>query len=693
MPKLIIPADLNKNDVIDNLTSTATDLPLSAAKGKELNDSLTTLSTSLNNYKTQTDNIKDYIVDISPVDTKTSAVVSINDAAPLNAENVTIAIEPVQDLHGYDNPWPGGSGKNLFDQDTLYARYKQSDGSYRGDSAAIASIKSYIPASLVGKTLVFSAYVRKLNGVGELNAGVCAVVDGTSIFGNEVNSTNYTQSSVSFTPISTNDYVKFLGSSWTSMQFKDAQLEIGETATDFNPYANTCPITGWTGTTVWNTGKNLMNPALFDTSHTSVSNGVYTVDTTGYRVNLYSGQSGINHSVSSNVVLPILQAGTYVFSYKFESGSVFDTIETVDENGKRTSINAINIENNTYKAYKFTLSKVSRITITGTNNNTSSFIFSEPMIEIGETRSTYEPFVGNTIPISWQSEADMAYGGMLNLTTGILTIDRANITSYAGETLPGAWISSMDVYTVGSTPTTGAQVVYELEAPVIYQLTPVEVTMLHGMNNIWANTGNTTLTYYKDSSISFIPTYSSTDTYDLNTYTTYNNKIYRCISAITTAEEWTPSHWIETTDILTAIQSSANNITNKYSSARTYFIGDYCIHEGLLFKCIVAINTPEEWMYNHWQFVSVMDEVNTKIDALQIAPLALTIPVSQWSQGQDDYYVTINASNVTADSILIPSYDQTGLNNLTGSIWCVPSAGSFTLRTTSLPRGEVNVLI
>lgn len=81
------------------------------------------------------------------------------------------------------------------------------------------------------------------------------------------------------------------------------------------------------------------------------------------------------------------------------------------------------------------------------------------------------------------------------------------------------------------------------------------------------------------------------------------------------------------------------------------------------------------------------------IDALQIAPLALTIPVGQWSQGSDYYYVTINASNVTANSILVPSYDKTGLDNLAGPIWCVPSIGSFTLRTSALPRGEVNVLI
>ena len=67
--------------------------------------------------------------------------------------------------------------------------------------------------------------------------------------------------------------------------------------------------------------------------------------------------------------------------------------------------------------------------------------------------------------------------------------------------MPGRWISSMDVYSAGGTPTTGAQVVYELATPQTYQLTPTEVTLLLGENNIWSD-GEMTLTYLADGNAS-----------------------------------------------------------------------------------------------------------------------------------------------------------------------------------------------
>ena len=102
---------------------------------------------------------------------------------------------------------------------------------------------------------------------------------------------------------------------------------------------------------------------------------------------------------------------------------------------------------------------------------------------------------------------------------------------------------------------------------------------------------------------------------------------------------------------------------------------------------------PNVWSSNDVVTAERMNHIEDGIASLQVAPLALTIPASQWSQESDYYYVTINASNVTANSILVPNYDKTGLDNLAGPIWCVPSTGSFTLRTSALPRGEVNVLI
>ena len=97
--------------------------------------------------------------------------------------------------------------------------------------------------------------------------------------------------------------------------------------------------------------------------------------------------------------------------------------------------------------------------------------------------------------IDWTNEAGTVYGGTLDVTTGALTVTHGNIASYAGETLPGAWLSSLDEYTPGGTPTTGAQVVYELASALSYSLTGVAFVTLLGENNFWANTGDVTVVY------------------------------------------------------------------------------------------------------------------------------------------------------------------------------------------------------
>lgn len=102
----------------------------------------------------------------------------------------------------------------------------------------------------------------------------------------------------------------------------------------------------------------------------------------------------------------------------------------------------------------------------------------------------YHPYSGNTYSVNWETEAGTVYGGTLDVVSGKLVVDSANIASYNGETLPPTWISDRDVYAEGTTPSTGAQVVYNLAEPVEYQLTPQEVTTLLGTNNIWADSGN-----------------------------------------------------------------------------------------------------------------------------------------------------------------------------------------------------------
>ena len=88
------------------------------------------------------------------------------------------------------------------------------------------------------------------------------------------------------------------------------------------------------------------------------------------------------------------------------------------------------------------------------------------------------------------------YGGTLDLTSGELTITHANIASYNGETIGEPWISSMDEYTQGGTPTTGAQVVYPLATPTTTTLTAAQLAFVAGYNKIEANTGDITIEAY-----------------------------------------------------------------------------------------------------------------------------------------------------------------------------------------------------
>ena len=97
------------------------------------------------------------------------------------------------------------------------------------------------------------------------------------------------------------------------------------------------------------------------------------------------------------------------------------------------------------------------------------------------------------LSIDWQSIAGTIYGGSVTLnedgSSDVLST-MGNIASYAGETLPGKWISSMDEYEEGATPTTGAQVVYELAEPLSYHFDNVGKLYTHDAEDwVWISTG------------------------------------------------------------------------------------------------------------------------------------------------------------------------------------------------------------
>ena len=252
---------------------------------------------------------------------------------------------------------------------------------------------------------------------------------------------------------------------------------------------NVRPISGWTGAKVTRTGKNLLENELTTstvngTSFTVNADDSITVSGTPtaqtrvaikYRL-AWDGREAAAFSFGA------MRTGTRVFARRIYNGT--QDYPTFSPSGT-TAIGA--------KIYDIYLE------INTSFDGTAFTVY--PQLELGSTATAYEPYQGETYEVSFPSEAGTVYGGTLDVTTGVLTVDRAQIASYAGETLPSTWISDRDVYSAGATPTTGAQVVYELATPITYHLTPQEITTLLGQNNIWADTGDMSVTYRADTKL------------------------------------------------------------------------------------------------------------------------------------------------------------------------------------------------
>ena len=52
------------------------------------------------------------------------------------------------------------------------------------------------------------------------------------------------------------------------------------------------------------------------------------------------------------------------------------------------------------------------------------------------------------------------------------------------------------------------------------------------------------------------------------------------------------------------------NIASEYNNTLTYKVGDYCMYENKLYKCITEITTAESFDESKWEDVNIVDELN-----------------------------------------------------------------------------------
>jgi hypothetical protein len=101
------------------------------------------------------------------------------------------------------------------------------------------------------------------------------------------------------------------------------------------------------------------------------------------------------------------------------------------------------------------------------------------------------------------------------------------------------------------------------------------------------------------------PLYDDTATYDVGDIVTYESNLYKCITAISTAETFDPTKWEATTaseDILTLQNVQGYD---EYDETQTYAVGDYAIYNNIVYECTTAVSTAEPFDSTKWTATSI----------------------------------------------------------------------------------------
>ena len=478
-------------------------------------------------------------------------IVTVDDAVE-DAAAVKVKIEPVQDLHGYDHPWPAGDGKNKCHID---------DFSVTINGVTISSYDNKLTISGITTSLISAAAVLWRNIKFTVSEEAEYKLSVTSVFPSGISFAFYDADNVLHTINSTlfvGEYTVgiYIPNGITFDNFSTQfQVEKGSTATEWAPYSNICPITGWTGAKVTRTGKNLFRAVdgSYQGSNTNTtfmcSNGVFTLaNNTQYPL-------GVTELISEDRMALILgeqrylKPGTYAFN-----ADIINLIGTTSVANIRLMLKDDITGNERYvlNGSSVTIANPCTTTriicsLTGGYPVGASISFT-CQLELGSIASDYEPYVGNTYSITFPTEAGTVYGGELTVSadgSGSLVVDRAyydgstwtqyntsnGYKAYKSNTLPraksnddisnnpisntigvfGSFSSSNMTQNIILPPRsrseiaymslkddldpTGIDLSYLIATPVTYSFTAAQIRTLLGENNVWTDTGDLALTY------------------------------------------------------------------------------------------------------------------------------------------------------------------------------------------------------
>ena len=497
---------------------------------------------------------------LAPVihDTASGAVTSFTDGAddrPI--KSLVVNIEPVQDLHGYDHPWPAGGGVNRFDG----ALESGSINGTTGEATSNPSFSRSVNFIAVLSNTAYYVYGSEITTTSEVFV-FAYQDDGTYISYQklESNGAYTTPSNCAKVRLQVRRAIETVTNYLYAFNYPN-------TVTTYSPYSNICPITGWTEAKLTRAGVNVLNLSEWE----SESNSGITIGTDDISITNKGYQEALNRYY-------ILNRSACVFSFHVKTVALNDSRASfavyADWTTKLPGSGTTGIGNIMLDS----VGAEKDITLT-VPNGTEYISFggwawggevqiSNLQLALGSTATSYKPYSGQKYDITFPTEAGTVYGGTLTLNSdgsGELVVDMAmakvsdltvngglnvgtytvmrrfflpslanavsysqkhgaigsmgveaaayygsNRTSDAGSTNVNFGITAsgdlLAIYDTDLTLTSDAfmakygdaVIVYPLATPITYTLTASQIRTLLGQNNIWADAGPISVEYTAD---------------------------------------------------------------------------------------------------------------------------------------------------------------------------------------------------
>ena len=488
----------------------------------------------------RSDHVHPHDVTLLPTDSVNGNPISISDGFPVNAKGLSVSLVPVQDLHGYDNPWPEGGGINILEPTIIGDTDRTANGVTMSLNSTTGKYTftnectnsgGYTSFRTKGFTLPAGTYYKYIFGnTNTMTLITARNADNTLIYGNPFTLSEETEIYLGFNLTQGITYADTVG-----------VVLSASAQTEWTPYSNICPITGHTDVSVVRSGKNLLNVQGLTFKKWQLVTSVFTTR---------DGNPNVSITVNEDDSVTVNTSQTY-YGIGYDISAVpYERTVSVTGDVSRCVL---------YDAYEDgATSLASGGTSVTIPSNTSGFVAlrfnttGERTIklqtELGSTATAYAPYTSVSISIPL---GQTVYGGTVDVTAGVLTVDRAivdlgtlNWTKYnvtqgtlfrsyiitnanipynsisclcssyvtvlpanrAEKTLSVSVANSVDIIDSNyidaasfKTAMSGVQLVYELATPIEITLTPQQLMMLLGDNVISSAEADTIyLDYYCD---------------------------------------------------------------------------------------------------------------------------------------------------------------------------------------------------